>query len=341
MTTVSMISVPIAELKRNVSRAVRAVGYRAADAEVLTEIMTFAELHGNDQGISKMYEPSTGLGHSDAEGELAVERETPSSAVVNGNKRAGMVAMNKALALALAKTARGGFAVTGTRNTSTSTGMLAFYASQIAARGFVGMVMAGSPEFVAPYGSTKGVFGTNPICFGIPSSSPDGPLIFDMATAGTTLYGAVTSKATGRPLKPGVAIGPDGKPTTDAAAALSPGGAFRTWAGYKSDGLALMVELLASVLPGAAVVGKDFKRAAKNWGNVIICFDPELLQDRASFMRKVAIVTAHVKQSGPNVILPGEIERKKRDANLKAGTIPVAKALYDKILSLGAPTSRL
>ena len=332
------VEVPIDELKRQVKKACHAVGYRADDARVLAEIMTFAELHGNNQGISKLYEPSTGLGHNTQEGPLVIERESAHAAVVNGNKRAGMVAMCKAMELAAAKAKAGGFALTGTRNTYTSTGMLAYYATQLARRGLVCMIMAGSPEFVAPHGSTKGVFGTNPITFGIPSSNPD-PLILDMATAGMTLYGAVTAKATGRALPPGVAIDKHGQPTTDATAALS-GGAFRTWAGYKSDGLALIVELLASVLPGAAVVGRDFKRAAKNWGNVILAFDPGLLHDPAAFARKVAIVTGHVKSVG-NVTLPGEIELRRRAANERKGTITVAKALHSKILELGGARARL
>ena len=115
------VEVPIATLKSQVHRACAAVGYRDADARVLAEIMCFAELHGNNQGISKLYEPSTGLGHNTAEGPLIVERESAHAAVVNGNKRAGMVAMCRAMELAAAKAKAGGVAITGTRNTYTST----------------------------------------------------------------------------------------------------------------------------------------------------------------------------------------------------------------------------
>ena len=43
-------------------------------------------------------------------------------------------------------------------------------------------------------------------------------------------------------------------------------GAIATFGGHKGAGLALMVELLAGVLPGAAVLGQcESKKAAKNW----------------------------------------------------------------------------
>ena len=70
-------------------------------------------------------------------------------------------------------------------------------------------------------------------------------------------------------------------------------------------------------------------------------FDPGLLHDPRAFARKVAIVTGHVKDSGPNVTLPGEIELRRKAANEAKGTITVAQALHAKILELGAKRSRL
>jgi LDH2 family malate/lactate/ureidoglycolate dehydrogenase len=64
-------------------------------------------------------------------GPLVVERESNLAAVVNGNQRAGMVALNKAVELAAAKAWAHGVGVVSTRNTSTSTGMLAYYAETL------------------------------------------------------------------------------------------------------------------------------------------------------------------------------------------------------------------
>ena len=63
-----------------------------------------------------------------------------------------------------------------------------------------------------------------------------------------------------------VAYDADGLPTDDPARALK--GALRTFdRGYKSSNLALMVELLAGPLVGAAHMNK---LTAKNWGNLVV-----------------------------------------------------------------------
>lgn len=80
----------------------------------------------------------------------------------------------------------------------------------------------------------------------------------------------------------GCALGPNGLPTTDPDEALK--GSLLTFGGYKGSGLSLVVELLGGVLAGAAFPGDNdaasTKLAAKNWGNTIIAFDPEILMDR-------------------------------------------------------------
>ena len=143
-------------------------------------------------------------------------------------------------------------AIMGTYNTYTSTGMLAYYAEQIGKADLIAVVMAQSPEFVAPLGGRKGVFGTNPLCVAVPGPT-EGPLILDMATAAITLFGAITAKANGTQLPPGVAVDSEGNPTRDPAAALA--GAFLTFGGHKGSGLSLIVELLGGVLSGGTPPG--------------------------------------------------------------------------------------
>jgi hypothetical protein len=128
-----------------------------------------------------------------------------------------------------------------------------------------------------------------------------------MATSAIALFGVLTSKAKGEPLPPGVAYAADGSGfTTDAAEALE-GGAIATFGGHKGTGLALMVELLAGVLPGGAVLGQcESKKTAKSWGHTLIAIDPAALVD--DFDAKAASVMETVKASAPAgaIRLPGE-----------------------------------
>jgi L-2-hydroxycarboxylate dehydrogenase (NAD+) len=334
-------TISVEELEKTVERAMRNIGYPADEARTLTEIMMHAEVHNNNQGISKLYDVESpgGIKFNPDAGPLKVERESILAAVVNGNQRSGMTALSKAVDLAVAKAKAGpGMAITGTYNTYTSTGMLAYYAAQLGKNDLIGIVMAQSPELVAPHGGKKAVFGTNPICVAIPGPE-DGPLILDMATAAITLFGLITSKANGTPLPPGVAVGPDGNPTQDPDEALK--GALLTFGGHKGSGLSLIVELLGGVLPGGATAGGSVtKKVAKNWANTVIAIDPSLLMDLSTFKSKVRQVCAHVKSTGDRVLLPGEIEKRHFARNTASGKLNVSTALLGKIKELAGAEGR-
>jgi len=286
------------ELNGLVQRALLNLGYSQSDAEIMTKCMMHAEIHGNNQGISKLYRPQD-MGFNPNAGQLKYENETAHGVVINGNRRSGMVALDKGVEKAIEKAKAGGVAVVGTYNTCTSTGMLAYYAGRIADAGLVAFAMAGSPEMVAPVGGKNAIFGTNPLCIAIPGPS-DGPVILDMATAATTLFGTISTKAAGKQLPPGVAVDSAGKPTTDPDAALK--GAFLAFGSYKGAGLSLMIELLTQALShgaipagGEAHVGSGRKWREKNWANTLIAFNPALLwADVSQYHARVAEICQHV-----------------------------------------------
>lgn len=61
-----------------------------------------------------------------------------------------------------------------------------YYAEKIARQGLIGIVLAQTPEYVAPHGATEAIFGTNPIAIGIQTADSD-PIVFDMATSAIAL----------------------------------------------------------------------------------------------------------------------------------------------------------
>ncbi|MFM9673612.1 Ldh family oxidoreductase, partial [Streptomyces galilaeus] len=69
-----------------------------------------------------------------------------------------------------------------------------------------------------------------------------------MGTSAFMMTEVLLRERLGQPLPDGVAIGPDGKPTTDAA--LARRGALLPFGDYKGFGLALMVQALG-VLAGS------------------------------------------------------------------------------------------
>jgi LDH2 family malate/lactate/ureidoglycolate dehydrogenase len=154
--------------------------------------------------------------------------------------------------------------------------------------------------------------------------------VFDMATSAIALFGVLSAKAKGEPLPEGVAYGPDGGFTRDPTQALENG--FATFGGHKGAGLALMVELLAGVLPGAAVLGQcESKKASKNWGHILIAIQPESLVD--DFPGKAESVLAAVKASGAEgkIRLPGESSARIAAERASAGTLPLPAKIWETI----------
>ena len=321
------VMVSIEEAEGTTARALRKIGWDEEDAGLQAMIMTAAELCGNNQGLVKMFQPEL-MAPAAGAGKPTLERETPCTAVVNAKQAPGMLAAVTAADLAAAKAAASGVAVVGAYNTSTSSGQLAFYVERMATRGVVGIALANSPEFVAAAGGGDAVFGTNPLAVGVPRRG-EAPFVFDMATSAIALFGVLTAKAQGRPLPPGVAYGPDGGETTDAAVALGDG-AIATFGGHKGAGLALCVELLAGALPGAAVLGAGpSKKEAKNWGHTFIAIRPDALVD--DFDAKASSICAAVKASGPSVRIPGESSARTAADRRAAGEMPIPAKIWASI----------
>ena len=137
------------------------------------------------------------------------------------------------------------------------------------------MTFTNATPKVAPYGGTKALFGTNPICFGCPTPSGH-PILVDFSTsaiAGSTIRNL--NEAGGR-LPEGVALDSSGKPTTDPSALST--GSLLPIAGPKGSGLGLIVELFCGILAGAGMsheVGPYYATGKRsvNLGHVFMAFD--------------------------------------------------------------------
>ena len=64
------------------------------------------------------------------------------------------------------------------------------------------------PSVAPPQAGAKPVFGTNPMCFAVPTDGA--PVVLDMATAAVALFGVLTAKAKGEPLPEGSAYDESG-----------------------------------------------------------------------------------------------------------------------------------
>ena len=185
-SSTDVVHVTIQEAKQQTTKALQQIGWDSHDAELQAEIMTQAEVCGNNQGLVKMYHPSlmapppADTVNRTNKNKPTLEHDTLTSAVVNGHQAPGMLAASMAADTVIDKLNNNNnnnkqehkeptnIVIVASYNTSTSSGRLAYYVERIAKAGFVGIAMCNSPEFVAAAQGGKPVFGTNPLAIGIP-----------------------------------------------------------------------------------------------------------------------------------------------------------------------------
>lgn len=323
------MTVKISELKNLGLLALKKQGYNDDEAAIILDMLMYAQLRGNNQGIVKLI--GRGIPKNPNAGQITVERDTKLSARIHGANNPGAVVMHKAVDMAIAKAKEHRFGMVGTHDTSSSTGALGYWANKIAKEGLIGFVFAGSPETVAYHGSYEPIFGTNPLAIGIPTDND--PLVLDMATAAMAYYGLIEAKTAGKKIPPDIAYDEAGNLTDDPEKAMN--GALRPFdKSYKGAGLALMVEILTGPLVGASFVG--FGDTKSNWGNLVLAIDPELTCDRNVFAADVTKLARRVKETKKlpgqtDILLPGERGNLLTKKRLTADTIEVEDNLYNEL----------
>lgn len=237
----------------------------------------------------------------------------------------GPMAMTEVIRLAK----ESGFGIVGTKEGIGSSGCLSYYLEKISKENLITIVMAQSPVSTAPFGGFIPLFGTNPMSFGIPSKPT--PLIFDMATSAITVGAMVRARELGIKLSENVSVDKEGNMTTDPVKAIE-GATLAFDNSYKGCGLAMMVEILSGLWPGADYSGLNI---SGGWGNLFMAFSPDLLINIDEFKNKTEQLIKTIRNSktkdGSKIRIPGENTIKKRDDCLKSGYIEVDEILLNKI----------
>jgi L-2-hydroxycarboxylate dehydrogenase (NAD+) len=323
------MKIKVSELKKMVEVILKKYNYDQTEIEIISSVLMYAQLRGNNQGIVKLISPKF-IKNSNA-GEIEMTERTKLSALINGNHNSGMVVLKKAIDKAVEMAKEHGFGIVGVNNTNSSTGAIGYYANEIAKQGLMGFVFAGSPETVNAHGSFEPIFGTNPLSIGVPSDGD--PVVLDMATASMAYFGLIEAATAGKKIPEGIAYDKYGNLTTDPNLALD--GAIRPFdKSYKGAGLAMMVEILTGPLVAASFTG--IGDTETNWGNLVYVIDPNLLVDVKTFKSQVSQMVEKVKSTKKlpgvdEIFVPGEMGNKLTKQCLESDEIEVEDNLLNKI----------
>ena len=319
------MKVKLSELKAKVSEGVRLLGYEGEQAQAIVDTLLYAEMRGNNQGITKI--ATGGVPKANEIEEFKVVKENKCGALLSGGH--SMYASVKAAEMAVSLAHKHGAGIVASNHTHTSSGAIGYFARLIAQEGMIGFVCVGNGSFkiVAPHGSAEPRFGTNPFAYAFPYD--DGEVVFDNATAAIAFFGLVEAKLKGEQVGEGLGYDSDGNPSTDPAAIMD--GSIATFAGHKGYALSLFVQMLGGpfALAGTPDVNED-----DGVGTFVMAIDPTLLAGD-EYMKRTTELVQQVKSAKPNtdqpVLLPGEQGDSAVAAAEASGEIEIADAIWNEL----------
>jgi LDH2 family malate/lactate/ureidoglycolate dehydrogenase len=240
-----------------------------------------------------------------------VERQSASTALVDGRNGMGQVAGDYAMRLAIEKARAHDVGVVLVRN-SNHYGIAGYYAMLALEHDMIGISLTNSSPLVAPTRGRTRMVGTNPIAVAIPAGN-DLPFVLDMATSTVAVGRLEVYSRKGLPLLPGWAVDADGRETLDAEAgrqgALLPLGGTEQTGGYKGYGLGVMVDMLTGVLSGAlygnSIGGLWDATVQSDLGHFCMALNPVAFGPLDRFKEHARDLLRRLKESS---LAPGETE---------------------------------
>ena len=256
---------------------------------------------------------------------IKIKKISSSVSHVDANNSIGFVAGEVGIKQAIKNAKKTGIGLVGIKN-SGHYGLSGYYAEQAVKKNLIAFCFTNAPPAIAPYGARKSLFGTNPVCFGTPTSNKI-PFIFDSSVSIINRGKIRVAARNKKKIPEGVALDKYGKPTTDALKALA--GVQLPIAGFRGSGFAWMVDILSGVLTGGNHGGKvkdpfdDFS-GPQNIGHLFFLLKPNLFIGNYSQRIKENIkrIKRLPKIKGVKEILyPGENKFRRYKKNLKRNII--------------------
>jgi LDH2 family malate/lactate/ureidoglycolate dehydrogenase len=316
------------------TRALQSYGLDAQDASDAARILVLADLFGvSTHGVMRVqtYGERLEIGGIDAKAQVRVERKSSAIAMVDGANGVGTLVGMRALEAAMEGARETGVGAAFARH-SNHFGPIASYAWIAQEQGFASIIGSNASLTIAPTGGSDTRLGNNP--FGICVPNPGGdPVMLDMAMSVVARAKIRQALARGDSIPDTWATDAEGRKTTDPKAALD--GILLPVGGYKGYGLALMVDMLAGLLSGAAFLTHvkswvDEPEAPQNLGHFFILIDTARLglADLAARVTDFAAILHASPPVDPNVPvqLPGEREIRRMKVQ-RAGGIELDAAV--------------
>lgn len=328
----SMLASP-EEVESFAIRLLAAAGVARRYAEVTASNLLFGNLRGIDShGVRLLtyYVPHLRAGTIRPDTQGHAIREAASLCVYDADSSLGAASAEACCEIAIRLATAQGIGMVTARHAN-HFGPAGFWAKRIAAAGHIGLAFCNASPIVAPWQAKEPRYGTNPISMAVPGNQ----FLLDMATTTVAANRIFKAYQTGETAIPeGWAMDREGRPTTDTAEAYS--GLIAPLGGYKGTGLAMMVEILTSVLAGGAigteVGGIRFTDRPVDVSHSFLAIDVEMWMPRREFDARLDKLASMVHSAAPaagydEVLVAGEPEERiEAERRLMGIPIPAADA---------------
>ncbi len=316
------------------------MGCSESDALTITNVLMKAELRAiSSHGLLriKTYYDLWQKKRINSSPDLKVVHETPSTAVIDGDRAFGMVAGKKSMELAIEKASLCGSGWVATKN-SNHFGIAGYYSMMALEHDMIGITMTNANASVAPTFSLERLLGTNPIAFAAPAGKYP-PFIADFATTPVARGKVVIREKKNEKIPFGFIQDKDGHPTNDPAdlrlgGAILPLGGSRELGSNKGYCLGSIVDILSGVMSGAgfgpfvpalaAYLENDLEEVGEGTGHFFGAIRIDGFMKPDEFKSRMDKWIETFKKSKPTeghqkVLIPGEPEREAEEKLMKDG----------------------
>ena len=270
---------------------------------------------------------------------IKIKRVSNSISHVDADNSIGFIAADIGIKQAIKNAKKTGIGLVAVKR-SGHYGLSSFYAEQAVKNNLLVFCFTNAPAALAPYGAKKSLFGTNPICFGVPTGKT--PFILDASTSMINRGKIRRASKLGKKIPYGVALDKFGNITTDANKALK--GTQLPIATFKGSGLAWMVDILSGVFTGSSHSGEtkdpfdDFS-GPQNMGHLFITINPKIFVGK-NFLKEMKINISRIKKlpkakGFSSILYPGERKNKTYRKNLNKD-ISIPSKILKEINELNA-----
>jgi len=331
------------------------IGCPEDQARQASEVLLSADLRGIDShglarlsGYVRLWEGK----RVNANPNIRIVHESPSTAVVDGDKGLGLVVAPRAMEIAIEKAKACGTGWVAVKN-SNHFGIAGYHAMKALQLDMIGMAMTNASPLAAPTFSVERLLGTNPICIAIPAGNQP-PFVADFATTTAANGKLEILQRKNKEAPEGWVQTKNGKSTTNPnelkeGGALLPLGSDREHGSHKGFCLGAWVDIFSAVLSGAnygpwappfvTFLAPPPDPVGEGLGHFFGALRVDAFRPAEEFKRHMdtwitRFREAKTVEGEDHVIIPGDPERESEQRRMNDG-IPINQKVVDDLKEVG------